>query len=196
MASIKASKTTYKYDYKFPKPTRFLESYIGSNLAISQTKISRSIYNIKAPNFRQDMGYIIFFNSEHELKNRQLFYLITSLITSKKLRNYICYFVQTDVFLTHYRSQPAIYYSKEISSTTSLLVPPTRYPRFSEDKIKEDYLSILLAEGYKLSFPNSTRLTSTITRLSLYKNSTNYKTSKEQIKKNYTRKLEKKEIRK
>jgi len=45
-------------EYKFPKPTSFIKAFIGEEDALSNKKLDKGIYNIKAPNFKQDIGYI------------------------------------------------------------------------------------------------------------------------------------------
>jgi hypothetical protein len=48
---------------KFPEANSFLETFIDSKLAISTYKVGPYYYNIKAPNFKQDLGYLGFIKS-------------------------------------------------------------------------------------------------------------------------------------
>jgi hypothetical protein len=60
---MSAFNTLSYYKATFLEANFFLETYIESNLAISTYKIGASSFNIKAPNFRQDLGYLGFIKS-------------------------------------------------------------------------------------------------------------------------------------
>ena len=53
------SSSTY-YNEILPSPNSFLSTYIDPTLAISTYRVGAYSFNIKAPNFRQDIGYLGF----------------------------------------------------------------------------------------------------------------------------------------
>src|SRR5579871_6039919 len=59
-----------RFTYNFPKPTAFLSYYISPRYAISVTKYAKGLYNIKAPNFRQDIGYLYFIKDYSDIKDK------------------------------------------------------------------------------------------------------------------------------
>ena len=59
---------------KFPESDAFLRNYITPSYARSTYRVGAYSFNIKAPNFRQDIGYIGFIESpkNHALLGQQL----------------------------------------------------------------------------------------------------------------------------
>jgi hypothetical protein len=133
-----------RFTYNFPKPTAFLSHYIGSRYAISITKHAKGLYNIKAPNFYQDIGYISFIKDYGDIKEK--FDFLKALIRSKHLRNYIVFYIipadKDNIKLKE------VYFSlgKEGSLGNPILLK-------NLDKIPNLYLNILSKEGYRLERP-------------------------------------------
>jgi len=142
------SNLTFKsrFIYNFPKPTAFLSNYIGSRYAISITKYAKSLYNIKAPNFRQDIGYISFINTYSDIKEK--FDFLKALIQSKHLRNYIVFYIIPEKIESNNIKLKEVYFSlgKEGHLANPILLKDL-------DKIPNLYLNILSKEGYRLDKP-------------------------------------------
>jgi len=139
-----------RFVYNFPKPTIFLSNYIGSRYAISVTKYAKGLYNIKAPNFRQDIGYLYFIKDYSDIKDK--FDFLRALIRSKSLRNYIVFYIIPEEIKNNDIKLKEVYFSlgKEGSLGDPILLK-------NLDKIPKLYLNVLSREGYRLEYSYKAR---------------------------------------
>lgn len=81
---MSAYNTPTYYKSTYPESNRFLETYIESKLAISTYKVGANSFNIKAPNFRQDLGFLAFIKSTSNplIKGQRLIDLARYIIFS------------------------------------------------------------------------------------------------------------------
>jgi len=134
-------------DYKFPKPTSFIKATIGEEHALSNKKLDKSIYNIKAPNFKQDIGYIGIYNSPSEVDN--LFIRLFNIAQAFKLRNYIIILYnskESNIPNTIYIARG----NKDIISKLELI--------YNNRDIKTLYYKTLIAEGYRIKLSKKGRM--------------------------------------
>jgi len=127
-------------EYKFPKPTSFIKAFIGEEDALSNKKLDKGIYNIKAPNFKQDIGYIAI---ENNISNIDiLFTKLFNIAKAFKLRNYILIIYNSNVK----SDKPINIYiargNKDITSKLEFI--------YNNRDIKTLYYKTLKAEGYRV----------------------------------------------
>ena len=124
--------TSITKEYKFPKPTSFIKAFIGEEYALSNKKLDKGIYNIKALNFKQDMGYIAIENN------------INNIAKTFKLRNYILIIYNSNIK----SDKPVNIYiargNKDITSKLEFI--------YNNKDIKTLYYKTLKAEGYRIKF--------------------------------------------
>jgi len=139
--------TSISKEYRFPKPTSFIKAFIGEEYTLSNKKLDKSIYNIKAPNFKQDIGYIGTYNSPSEVDN--LFTRLFNIAQAFRLRNYIIILYNSkegNIPNTIYIARG----NKDIISKLELI--------YNNRDIKTLYYKTLIAEGYRIKLSKKGRM--------------------------------------
>ena len=154
--------TSY-YKTLYPESNLFLETYIESILAISTYKVGANSYNIKAPNFKQDLGYIGFIkaNSNTAIEGQRLidlaryitlifiylyFIELTLYFRSNKLKN-------TIILLAIYRDLDKISLSSRPIKVLVSIGIKNSFIGFTKvflGRLKIVYSRILVKEGYNI----------------------------------------------
>jgi len=147
----------------YPESNLFLETYIESILAISTYKVGANSYNIKAPNFRQDLGYIGFIKAtSNAVKEGErlidlaryitfififiYFIKLTLYFRSNKLKN-------TIILLAIYRDLDDISLSSRPIKVLVSIGINKSFIGFTEvflGRLKVVYSRILVKEGYNI----------------------------------------------
>lgn len=151
------------YKTMYPESNLFLETYIESILAISTYKVGANSYNIKAPNFRQDLGYIGFIKAtSNAVKEGErlidlaryitfififiYFIKLTLYFRSNKLKN-------TIILLAIYRDLDDISLSSRPIKVLVSIGINKSFIGFTEvflGRLKVVYSRILVKEGYNI----------------------------------------------
>ena len=140
---------------KFPEVTRFLEYYIGLDLASTTYRLDINTYNLKAPNFRQDIGYIKICerSTNLDIKREE----VSALVKANQLSNSFNIFIVVGARGLEDLLDPLeLYISYSLGSSFRNLIkiyPKNEYTSRSKVEIADiraPYIKILIKEGYRV----------------------------------------------
>jgi hypothetical protein len=134
------------YTSNFTKPTKFIKKYLDkNNLFISNKRVGIEVYNIKTPNFKQDIGYIGYFKDNNKVTS--LLTYLNNIAIKKRLRNYILILSNIKDNINYYY----IGYKGDLEDGISF---------YNKKDIRSILLVLLKKEGFKFNskFINSNNL--------------------------------------
>ena len=128
---------SFKNNKDYSRSINFIYKYLDNkNLFTTTKKLGKEVYNIKTPNFKQDLGYIGY------LKNTSNFFklldYLEKLANIYNLNNYILIIIDTSTNIKYYYKGYKGIVDKEATFST-------------RKDIRKEFIDILTKEGFKFN---------------------------------------------